>query len=84
MTELYEYAAAYSENYSDNVEITDADIDARYNENPNDFDTVTYLSYYVSGATTEEITDSTAALAAAKEKADAIAAATPRRNSALL
>jgi parvulin-like peptidyl-prolyl isomerase len=76
MTELYEYAAAYSENYSDNVEITDADIDARYNENPNDFDTVTYLSYYVSGATTEEITDSTAALAAAKEKADAIAAAT--------
>ncbi len=75
MTELYEYAAAYSENYSGSVEITDADIDARYAENPNDFNTVTYLSYTVSGATTEEITDETAALAAAKEKADAIAAA---------
>ncbi len=75
MTELYEYASAYSEHYSDSVEIADADIDARYAENPNDFNTVTYLSYFVSGATTEEITDETAALAAAKEKADAIAAA---------
>lgn len=76
MTELYEYSAAYSEHYSGGVEITAAGIDARYEQNPKDFDTVTYLSYFVSGAVTEEITDETAALAAAKEKADAIAAAT--------
>ncbi len=76
MTELYEYAAAYSEHYSGGVEITQEGIDARYERNPKDFDTVTYLSYFVSGAATEEIADETAALAAAKEKADAVAAAT--------
>ena len=76
MTGLYEYAAAYSEHYSGGIEITDADVDARYEQNPKDFDTVTYLSCFVSGAATEENADETAALAAAKEKADAVAAAT--------
>ena len=74
INEKYYYALSYGASVNDGFEISAADMDARYEEDPKQFDTVTYKYYYLSAAVAEG-EDADAAKAAAKENADAILAA---------
>ncbi len=75
--EKYYYAISYGFSVNEGLEITKADMDARYKEDPKSFDTVTYQYYYLS-ATAAEGEEADAVKATAKENADAILAAEDR------
>ncbi len=51
--ERYYYAFSYAKDIRDNEEVSDSEIDARYAENAEDFDRITYKSYYISGSPAE-------------------------------
>lgn len=74
MYERYLYAYSYGDSIRDGFEIASSDIDARYNENKNDYDRVTYKYYFVSGSASDDVTAEDA-MAKAKESAEAIIAA---------
>lgn len=74
MYERYLYAYSYADSVREGFEISSEDIDARYNEDKKAFDAVTYNYYYISGIAAEDQTDEEA-MAAAKEKAEAVLAA---------
>jgi parvulin-like peptidyl-prolyl isomerase len=69
-------ANLYVKNLIENMEYTDAELSEYYNEHRDQYDLLTYRRYYVSGLADEENgIDSEAAMAAAKEIAEAIGAA---------
>lgn len=70
MYERYLYAYSYGDSVSEGFEISDSEIDARYNENKLDYDRVTYEYYFVSGSASEGVTEEDA-MKQAKEKAEA-------------
>lgn len=72
------YASAYSYEIATNPEITAEEISARYEQNHNDFDTVSFRFYFVSASTPNaEEKENTAKQA--KLKADEIAGATTQQ-----
>ena len=73
MYERYYYAFTYAEKIADEIEVSEADIDARYEENAKEFDTVSYNYYFVNGIATEG-EDTETAMADAKAEAEAILA----------
>ena len=73
MYERYYYAFTYAEKVAEDIEVSEADIDAFYEENAKDFDTVSYNYYFASGAA-EEGEDAEAAKADAKADAEAVLA----------
>lgn len=75
MYERYMYAYSYAEYVSDSEVVTAEEIDAYYGENSELFDSVSYKTYYVSGSVGED-EDEDAAMAEAKEKAEAVLAGT--------
>lgn len=50
MYERYATAYSYASKVRTEAEITDADIDARYNENPSAYDAINYNFYFVDGS----------------------------------
>lgn len=70
----YSYAFAYGDSVNDGFEITSEEIDARYNEDKNAYDKVTYKYYLVTKESSEDVTDEQA-MADAKERAEAALAA---------
>ena len=50
MYERYATAYSYAAKIRTDAEITDADIDARYNENPSAYDAINYNFYFVDGS----------------------------------
>lgn len=69
-------ANLYVQNMLQNMEFTDNELSEYYNEHKDQYDLLTYRSYYVNGFADEENgIDSEAAMAAAKEIAEAIGAA---------
>ncbi len=74
MYERYLYAYTYANSVRSGFEVSSEDIDARYNEDKNEFDKVTYNYYFVSGTATDDQSEEEA-MAEAKEKAEAIIAA---------
>lgn len=75
MYERYLYAYSYAEYVSDSEVVTESEIDEYYSENSELFDCVSFKSYFVSGSAAEG-EDADAAMAAAKEKAEAVLAGT--------
>ncbi|MBR5872695.1 MAG: peptidylprolyl isomerase, partial [Oscillospiraceae bacterium] len=71
MYEVYYTAFVYAEKVAADVEITDAEIDAYYEENKADFDTVSFKYYFADG-TAAEGEDAAAAMAEAKAEAEAV------------
>lgn len=71
----YYYAFSYAEKVAEEIEVTAEDIDAYYAENTEKFDSVSYKTYFESGIAAEG-EDKEAAMAAAKEKAEAVLAGT--------
>ncbi len=74
MYERYLYAYSYGDSIRDGFEISDSEIDARYNENKNDYDRVTYKYYLISGSATDDLSEEQA-MEQAKTKAEAAIAA---------
>jgi len=68
------YASAYSEEISNNPTPTTEEIQARYDQNPNDFDTVSFRYFYIA-ATSSDANAAETVAADAKKKADEMAAA---------
>lgn len=69
-------ANLYVQNMLEKMEYTDKELNEYYNEHKDEYDLLTYRRFYVSGSADEENgIDSEAAMAAAKENADAIGAA---------
>lgn len=75
MYERYYYAFTYAENVAENEEVTASDIDAYYGEHAEDFDSVSYKTYFASGSAAEG-EDAEAAMDEAKAKAEAVLAGT--------
>lgn len=71
MYNRYYFAMEYAESVADGFEISAADIDAYYEENKADFDTVSYLYYFANG-TAAEGEDEETAMADAKAEAEAV------------
>ncbi len=71
----YCYAMEYAQHVSENFEISGEDIDAYYGENKEAFDTVSYKSYFVSGAPSEG-TDEETAMDEAEARAQGILSGT--------
>lgn len=67
----YLYAMSYAEYVVENEEVSSDDIDAYYAEHADDFDSISYKSYFVSG-TAEEGEDADAAMEAAKAEAEEV------------
>lgn len=74
MYERYLYAYSYGDSVRDGFEITSADVDARYEENKNEYDRVSYQYYLISGSATDDLT-AEEAMAEAKAKAEEALAA---------
>ncbi len=75
LVEMTYYASEYSLTISNDPVPTQEEIDARYAENPNDFDVVSFRYFYVSASkASDEETDDATLAANAKKKADAMAA----------
>lgn len=77
MYERYYYAFSYSENVAENEEVSASDIDAYYNEHSENFDSVSYKSYFVSG-TADEGEDEKAAMDEARAEAEAVLSGTEK------
>ncbi len=75
MYERYYYAFTYAENVAENEEVTASDIDAYYGEHAEDFDSISYKTFYVSGSAAEG-ENAEDAMAEAKAKAEAVLAGT--------
>ena len=71
MYERYYYAFTYAESVSDSFEFNSEEKDAYYEENAEDFDTVTYNYYFVSSSA-KEGEDADAIKAEAKATAEAV------------
>ncbi len=67
----YYYAIEYAQSVSEGFEVSAEEIDAHYEENKADFDTVSYKYYFVNGAASEG-TDAETAMDEAKAKAEGI------------
>lgn len=77
INEKYYKALSYGASVNDGLEITRADMDARYKEDPKNYDAVTYQYYYLSAAAAEG-EDAAAVKETAKQNADAILTAEDR------
>lgn len=73
MYERYYFAMEYAESVANSYEITAEEIDAHYEENKEEFDTVSYLYYFASGVAAEG-EDEQAAMDEAKAEAEAVLA----------
>ena len=73
MYEKYYYAYSYANSVRDGIEITSADIDAKYNEDKKAYDTVSFKYIFVDG-TAAESEDAKDVLQKAKDTAEAIKA----------
>lgn len=73
MYQRYYFAMEYAESVANGEEVTAGDIDAYYEENKADFDTVSYLYYFASG-TAAEGEDEQTAMDEAKAEAEAVLA----------
>lgn len=71
MYERYYFAIEYAGHISDSVEVSEEDIDAYYSEHSEDFDNVSFKSYFVSG-TAAEGEDAETAMNDAKAEAEAV------------
>ena len=69
------YANCYSQSVSDGFSLSEADYTAAYEENPNDYDQVTFRAYPFAIGSTGSDDDSDKLAEAAKAKADAMAEA---------
>ncbi|MBQ7123156.1 MAG: peptidylprolyl isomerase [Oscillospiraceae bacterium] len=67
----YLYAMSYAEYVVENEEVSSDDIETYYAEHADDFDSISYKSYFVSG-TAEEGEDADAAMEAAKAEAEEV------------
>ncbi len=74
MTDAYT-AQAYADSIRAGMVYTQDDLEARYNENPNNYDTVSFHLYLIQAEADSEGAVSDASKAAAKAKADDMAAA---------
>ncbi|MBE6899948.1 MAG: hypothetical protein E7479_04700 [Ruminococcaceae bacterium] len=71
MYERYYFAIEYAGHISDSVEVSKEDIDAYYSEHSEDFDNVSFKSYFVSGSAAEG-EDAETAMNDAKAEAEAV------------
>ena len=74
MLEKTYYAADYADEVAENPAVTSEEIEARYAENPDDFDTVSFRYFYISVSAGED-EDETEAAKNAKLAAEAMATA---------
>ena len=74
MYERYLYAYSYGDSVRDGFEISASDIDARYEENKNEYDRVTYKYYFISGSATDDLTEEEAMQQAKTKATEAVAA----------
>ena len=72
--EMAYYAAQYSNHLQESYDFSDEELEAYYNEHQDTLDTVTFRSFYISGSPAEGEEKETS-MSAAKDKADAMAAA---------
>ena len=71
MYERYYYSLAYANSFSEDIEVSAADIDEYYGEHSEDFDSVSFKAYFASG-TAAEGEDEKAAMDEAKAEAQAV------------
>ena len=71
MYEIYYFALEYANSVSEGFEVSDADIDAYYGEHSEDFDSVSFKSYFADGNAAEG-EDAETAMDEAKAEAEAV------------